>query len=86
MEQKNENGATTPEATPAAPAAPAEPTETAAPATSEVASERALEIMELCTLSNQNLARAVELVKGNKSVAEVRAMLINERAANSISV
>lgn len=83
MDPKNENGATTPEATPAAPAAPAETTETAAPATSEVASERALEIMELCTLSNQNLARAVELVKGNKSVAEVRAMLINERAANS---
>lgn len=66
-----------------APAAPAADASTpAAPATAETES-RALEIMQLCQLGGVSLGRASEFVAGKMTVAEVRAALVNERAARS---
>lgn len=76
-------------AAPAAPAAdaPATPAEPAAPAAEPAAAPatdaRAVEIMELCELSGASLARAREMVKSGKTVAEVRTVLVNERATRS---
>jgi hypothetical protein len=66
----------------AAPAADAAADAPAADATAPAAAEgetRAEEIMELCVLAGQPMARALGFVKERKTVAQVRAALLAER-------
>jgi phage head maturation protease len=64
-----------------APAAEQPVVDAPAPEQAPAAEVRSIEIMELCALSKQPLERAIEFLKSGKTVAEVRAALMESRDA-----
>lgn len=93
MSDENKDTPAPAEAAAAAPAAPAadapaaekpadEPEAAAAPAAPS-AEARAVEIMEMCELAGVDLKRAADLVRSNKTTAEVRSALLAQRAKST---